>query len=171
MEEIYKPFVGKKVDAKKLKTTLNKIDKLLDKQFIEEYGKNYDRGKNMIIYQVLSNKELKKLVQKDINKIKKGSKLKIIDIESKLEIGLVTEKSKIKYKLRGTVDRIQSENGDVKIIDYKTGAFEPYKLSFNSYQDLVDKKRKRHLQLLCYCLMYSNTLKKREKFECRDNFF
>ena len=159
MEEIYKPFVGKLLDAKKLKTTLNKIDRLLDKQFIEEYGKNYDRGKNMIIYQVLSN-TINKLVQTDINKINKGSKLKIIDIESKLEIGLVTEKSKIKYKLRGTVDRIQSENGDVKIIDYKTGAFEPYKLSFNSYQDLVDKKKKEAFQLLCYCLMYSNTLKK-----------
>ena len=154
MEEIYKPFIGKLLDAKKLKITLNKIDQLLDKQFIEEYGKNYDRGKNMIIYQVLSN-TINKLVQADINKINKGSKLKIIDIESKLEIGLVTEKSKIKYKLRGTVDRIQSENGDVKIIDYKTGAFEPYKLSFNSYQDLVDKKKKEAFQLLCYCLMYS----------------
>ena len=108
---------------------------------------------------MLSN-TINKLVQADINKIVKGCKLKIIDIESKLEIGLVTEKSKIKYKLRGTVDRIQSENGDVKIIDYKTGAFEPYKLSFSSYQDLVDKKKKEAFQLLCYCLMYSNNFKK-----------
>ena len=52
----------------------------------------------------------------DINKISKGIELKIIDIESKLEIDLVTEKSKIKYKLKGTVDRIQSENGNIKII-------------------------------------------------------
>ena len=159
MEEIYKPFIGKMVDVKKLKITLKTIDQELDKQFTAEYGKNYDRGKNMIIYKVLSN-TINKLVKADINKIEKGCKLKIIDIESKLEIGLVTEKSKIKYKLRGTVDRIQSENGDVKIIDYKTGAFEPYKLSFSSYQDLVDKKKKEAFQLLCYCLMYSNTLKK-----------
>ncbi len=159
MEEIYKPFIGKMVDVKKLKITLKTIDQELDKQFTAEYGKNYDRGKNMIIYKVLSN-TINKLVQADINKILKGCKLKIIDIESKLEISLVTEKSKIKYKLRGTVDRIQSENGDVKIIDYKTGAFEPYKLSFNSYQDLVDKKKKEAFQLLCYCLMYSNSIKK-----------
>ena len=170
MEEIYKPFIGKLLDEKKLKITLNKIDRLLDKQFIEEYGKNYDRGKNMIIYQVLSN-TINKLVQTDINKINKGCKLKIIDIESKLEIGLVTEKSKIKYKLKGTVDRIQSENGDVKIIDYKTGALKPYKLSFNSYQDLVDKKKERSLSVIMLLFDVFQYFKKREKFECRDNFF
>ena len=154
MEEIYKPFIGKMVDVKKLKITLKTIDQELDKQFTAEYGKNYDRGKNIIIYKVLSN-TINKLVQADINKILKGCKLKIIDIESKLEIGLVTEKSKVKYKLKGTVDRIQSENGFIKIIDYKTGAFEPYKLSFSTYQDLVDKKKKEAFQLLCYCLMLS----------------
>ena len=53
MEEIYKPFTGLEVDVKKLKISLNKIDKLLDNEFIQEYGKNYDRGKNMIIYKVL----------------------------------------------------------------------------------------------------------------------
>jgi len=159
MEEIYKPFIGQLLDEKKLKNTLKTIDQELDKQFTTEYGKNYDRGKNIIIYKVLSN-TINKLVQADINKILKGCKLKIIDIESKLEIALVTEKSKIKYKLKGTVDRIQSENGFIKIIDYKTGAFEPYKLSFGSYQDLVDKKKKEAFQLLCYCLMYSKSLKK-----------
>ena len=112
----------------------------------------------MIIYKVLKN-TIKKLIQTDIDKINNGIKLKIIDIESKLEVNLVTEKTKIKYKLKGTVDRIQSENGDVKIIDYKTGSFEPYKLSFGSYQDLIDKKKKEAFQLLCYCLMYGNNKK------------
>ena len=64
----------------------------------------------MIIYKVLKN-TIKRLIQTDIDKINKGIKLKIIDIESKLEIDLVTEKTKIKYKLKGTVDRIQSEMG------------------------------------------------------------
>ena len=154
METIYKPFIGKKVDIKILEISLNKIDKLLDHEFIQEYGRGYDRGKNMIIYKVIKN-TIKKLIQFDIDKIKKGIELKIIDIESKLEIDLVTEKTKIKYKLKGTVDRIQSENGEIKIIDYKTGSFEPYKLSFGSYQDLIDKKKKEAFQLLCYCLMYT----------------
>ncbi len=159
MEAIYKPFKGMEVDKKKLQISLKRIDKLLSYEFSLEYGKNYERGKNIIIYKVLKN-TIKKLIQIDINKINKGIKLKIIDIESKLEADLVTEKTKIKYKLKGTVDRIQSENGDIKIIDYKTGSFEPYKLSFGSYQDLIDKKKKEAFQLLCYCLMYTYINKK-----------
>ena len=73
---------------------------------------------------------------------------------------MITKKSKIKYKLKGTVDRVQRENGTIKIIDYKTGSFQPYKLSFKEYEELVSKKKKEAFQLLCYCLMYDKNNEK-----------
>tara|TARA_B100001173_G_scaffold131223_1_gene113822 strand:+ start:1481 stop:4171 length:2691 start_codon:yes stop_codon:yes gene_type:complete len=159
METIYSPYDGKKLIEKNLKKDLKNIDKVLDNEFINEYGKNYERGSNIIIYQVLKN-TISTLIQSDIKKLRKGIEIEILGIESKLKVDLVTEKSKIKYKLKGTVDRIQSENGIIKIIDYKTGSFQPYRLSFNEYEELVSKKKKEAFQLLCYCLMYSNDIKK-----------
>ena len=50
------------------------------------------------------------------------------------------------YMSSGVKSYLNSTQGT---IDYKTGAFEPYKLSFNSYRDLVDKKKKEAFQLLC----------------------
>ena len=159
MEAIYKPYEGKKLIEKNLKRDLKNIDKLLDNEFVSEYGKNYERGSNIIIYQVLKN-TINSLIQSDIKKVRKGIEIEIVGIESKLNTELVTEKSKIKYKLKGTVDRIQSENGIIKIIDYKTGSFQPYKLSFKEYEELVSKKKKEAFQLLCYCLMYDKNNEK-----------
>ena len=102
---------------------------------------------------------IQKLIENDIKKLKKGIEIKIIDIESKLELNLITDKLKIKYKLRGIVDRIQSEDGKIIIIDYKTGLFEPYRLIFNDYDELIEKKKKEAFQLLCYCLMYCSNNK------------
>ena len=154
METLYKQYEGKKLEIEELELNLKNIDITLNNEFINEYGKNHERGKNIIIYQVLRD-TIQKLIENDIKKIKKGIEIKIIDIESKLELNLITDNLKIKYKLRGIVDRIQSEDGKIIIIDYKTGLLEAYKLIFNDYNELIEKKKKEAFQLLCYCLMYS----------------
>ena len=66
-----------------------------------------------------------------------------------------TNKSKIKYKLKGFVDRIQTENGHLKIIDYKTGgSLTSSSLSFEEYESVFEKNKKELFQLLCYSLIY-----------------
>tara|TARA_B100000963_G_C22381535_1_gene560342 strand:- start:103 stop:756 length:654 start_codon:yes stop_codon:yes gene_type:complete len=164
METLYKQYEGKKLEIEELELNLKNIDITLNNEFINEYGKNYERGKNIIIYQVLRD-TIQKLIENDIKKIKKGVGIKIIDIESKLELNLITDNLKIKYKLRGIVDRIQSEDGKIIIIDYKTGLLEAYKLIFNDYNELIEKKKKEAFQLLCYCLMYSYQNKETNNLE------
>jgi len=164
METLYKQYEGKKLEIEELELNLKNIDTTLNNEFINEYGKNYERGKNIIIYQVLRD-TIQKLIENDIKKIKKGIEIKIIDVESKLELNLITDNLKIKYKLRGIVDRIQSEDGKIIIIDYKTGLLEAYKLIFNDYNELIEKKKKEAFQLLCYCLMYSYQNKETNNLE------
>ena len=45
MEEMYKPFVGKKLEIKSLKKSLNSVEEILNLKFIEEYGTSYRYGK------------------------------------------------------------------------------------------------------------------------------
>ena len=84
MENIYKPFIGKKLHLKTLKTKISSIEKYLNDEFINEYGKNYE---NLIMLYSKSNYQLLEI---DIKKIEKGTNIEIVDVEAKLDVDLTT---------------------------------------------------------------------------------
>ena len=152
MEEMYKPFVGKKLEIKSLKKALNSVEEILNLKFIEEYGTSYRYGKNIIAFKALE-KNISKLIQMDIDKLNKGIEIEILVIEELLKIELKTKTGK-KFYLKGKMDRIQKENGVVSVLDYKTGNVDESKLSYYSNEDIIDKPKTNALQLICYALMY-----------------
>ena len=157
MEEIYKPFVGKKLTKSNLKKSLKNIENILNKKFEEEYGRNYKYGKNIIAFKALE-KNISNLIEMDIKKLEQGSDIEILVIEELFKIELKTKTGK-KFYLKGKMDRIQKENGTVSIVDFKTGNVEINKLSFNNNEDIISNKKTNALQLICYSLIYSLTKK------------
>lgn len=157
MEEIYKPFVGKKLTKINLKKSLKNVKNILNKKFEEEYGKSYKYGKNIIAFKALE-KNISNLIEIDIKKIEQGSEIEILVIEELFKIELNTKTGK-KFYLKGKMDRIQKENGTVSIVDFKTGNVEINKLSFNNNDDIISNKKTNALQLICYSLIYSLTKK------------
>ena len=112
------------------------------------------RGKNLIAFDVLK-MAISSLIDLDIKKIKSGIEIKLVSLENQISTSFTTNKSKIKYKLKGFVDRIQTENGHLKIIDYKTGgSLTSSSLSFEEYETVFEKNKKELFQLLCYSLIY-----------------
>ena len=87
MEEIYKPFVGKKLTKINLKKSLKNIENILNKKFEEEYGKSYKYGKNIIAFKALE-KNISNLIEIDIKKIEQGSEIEILVIEELFKIEL-----------------------------------------------------------------------------------
>ncbi len=156
MEEIYNPFVGKKLTKINLKKSLKNVKNILNKKFEEEYGKSYKYGKNIIAFKALE-KNISNLIEIDIKKIEQGYEIEILVIEELFKIELKTKTGK-KFCLKGKMDRIQKENGIISVLDYKTGNVDKKKLSYINNDDVIDNSKTNALQLICYALLYAKKI-------------
>lgn len=57
--------------------------------------------------------------------------------------------------LKGRIDRVDELDGSIRIVDYKTGHYDPAKVSAKSFEELFTSSRSSYvLQTLCYSLFY-----------------
>jgi len=164
MEALYKDQEKKILTIKSLNQILNKAEETLTQKFIEEYGKDYMYGKNIIAFQAIL-KNVKELINSDISKVKKGVKIKVLIIEELLTVNLKTTNSEIKFTLKGKMDRVQEEDGALHVLDYKTGNVEPNKLTFTNNEDIIQNKKTNIIQLACYNLIVSSILNSNKPFK------
>ena len=164
MEALYKDQEKKTLTIKSLNQILNKAEEILTQKFIEEYGKDYNYGKNIIAFQTIL-KNVKELINNDISKVEKGVKIKVLIIEELLTVNLKTTNSEIKFALKGKMDRVQEEDGVLHVLDYKTGNVEPNKLTFTDNEDIIQNKKTNIIQLACYNLIVSSILNSNKPFK------
>jgi ATP-dependent helicase/nuclease subunit B len=164
MEALYKDQEKKTLTIKSLNHILNKAEETLTQKFIDEYGKDYNYGKNIIAFQTIL-KNVKELINNDISKVEKGTKIKVLIIEELLTVNLKTTNSEIKFALKGKMDRVQEEDGVLHILDYKTGNVEPNKLAFTDNEDIIQNKKTNIIQLACYNLIVSSILNSNKPFK------
>ena len=164
MEALYKDQEKKTLTIKSLNQILNKAEETLTQKFIEEYGKDYNYGKNIIAFQTIL-KNVKELINSDISKVEKGTKIKVLIIEELLTVNFKTTNSEIKFALKGKMDRVQEEDGVLHVLDYKTGNVEPNKLTFTDNEDIIQNKKTNIIQLACYNLIVSSILNTNKPFK------
>ena len=63
---------------------------------------------------------------------------------------------RIKLKIKGNIDRLQSKGAFVDIIDYKTGAMDKSDLTLKNIEEAFTGKKNKAFQLLYYALLYNN---------------
>ena len=120
LELLYQPFVGQKLDKKKLQKALKSIDILIKNAFVKNGLKNTKQGKIMVAFEVVKN-TLKNFINMEIKDLEMGNEIILIALEKKMEIPLEILDLKTSIKLKGIVDRIDKRNDIIRIIDYKTG--------------------------------------------------
>src|SRR4030095_9312368 len=126
MELVYSGNENKVVDKAAIKALKSQLDKNYDNLWQEACNlipefKELDQallGKNLLYKNVI-----KKLVYKILENDLKESPFKIIALEKKMsrDITINSDGEEINIKLYGRLDRIEEKNGEMRIIDYKTG--------------------------------------------------
>ena len=152
IEKLYKPFIGKNLDVTNINFMKNQLQNESHNTFIELYSKE-PIGKNLIFIEAIK-EYIENTLNFELDQIKnQNSRIKIISLEKKLEFNLKIKNQNV--KLKGIIDRIDTFNDKVRIIDYKSGNVNLGVLDIKNIDKVkIDHKYSYLLQLLFYKYLY-----------------
>ncbi len=155
LELFYKPHINKILiveDIKKMLSTINTTTLQIFKKHFKEG--DFKSGKNLLIFEI-AKQYIFNFLQEEIKELNKGNEIIILALEKKLESEIYIENKK--FKLNGFVDRIDSYNGIIRIIDYKTGKVEKRELHTSNWELMLTnyKKYSKSFQVLFYAYIYT----------------
>jgi ATP-dependent helicase/nuclease subunit B len=157
LEQLYLPFVGKKINASDVKNFKQHTETLILTAFEKEYSKaEISYGKNLLTVKVAL-KFLNNFLDTEIKLLntseKEGKPIIIKSLEQSLESTLTIGGQQV--RLHGKADRIDGLGATTRIIDYKTGIAENKELKFEEWETIItDSKLAKSFQLLMYAWMY-----------------
>jgi len=154
LEAIYSQHLGKTIDPNGLISKLSQVDVLLKDQFTEHYGPHdLSYGKNLLMVSV-AREYVTRFVKNEAFSLKKNAFI-LLGLELKLHASLDVGDKRVNIK--GFIDRVDKSirNGQIRIVDYKTGAIYPFELKIKEWDTLIsDKKYSKALQVLIYQWLY-----------------
>ncbi len=155
LEALYKPFIGKILEADSLRQSLKNIKSQVIIGFHKIYPNGqFEYGKNKLIFEVIVN-FVRRFIESEIRAIKYGKQIKIIALEKKLSHKVKFPRLNRRMLFHGFVDRIDEINGVVRIVDYKSGMVQAGNLKLDTISKIKeDYKYAKALQVLLYAKMY-----------------
>jgi len=158
LEELYKPYLNKPISEDVLKEMKTKSKAVLEHKFAEQLPSAGELvGKNLLAFEVAKS-YVTKALNHDIRTVRSGQIITPLQLEEKLvgSVKLNVNGDEVSVNLSGTADRIDRlSNGTIRMIDYKTGAFDK-KTSIKFADEFNSTKADHAFQLLTYLVMYSD---------------
>jgi hypothetical protein len=158
LDEMYKPFIGQFLQVNNI-VEMEKIGKDLVVKHFKIHFKNGDlsTGKNRLIFEV-ANRFVSNFLSQEKELLKdQTNQLKIIATEENLSAEIEIEGIDFPIKLHGNVDRVDALNGEIRIIDYKSGLVQAAELKVLDFENLRDKQQYKAIQVLMYAFLYSKS--------------
>ncbi len=157
LRALYEPFVGKFISESNIENCLKLGEAEVLKQFKIVYKEGeIKKGKNLLASAV-ARRNVENFLKKELENIRSGDSVKIIALEKTFERILDHPDLPFPVLIKGNVDRIEERNGNIRIIDYKTGKVEKANVSLKTWDGLTqDIKNDKIIQVLAYVYMYEN---------------
>ena len=157
---LYEPFIDKFISETDILNCFKQIDDEVLKQFKLLYKEGeIKKGRNLLAFEV-AKRNVSNFLKVELESIKKGDAIKIIALEQTFERILQHPNLPFPVLIKGNVDRIEERNGNIRIIDYKTGKVDKANVTLKSWNGLIeDIKSDKIIQVLAYAYMYENEAK------------
>ncbi len=158
LDLLYTPIVGQVLNVDMIKKMKSDANSIVENQF-KIFFKNGDitTGKNRLIFEVS-----KRFVQNFLDQEKQlvsneKNTLKILATEQNLSAKINVDGLDFPIKIHGTVDRVDELNGEIRIIDYKTGLVKSNNLKVSDFDNLREEKYHKAIQVLLYAFLFTKS--------------
>ena len=160
LDELYKPFMGKFLKFDDI-VTMEKLAKDLVVKHFKIHFKNGDisTGKNRLIFEVANRFVVNFLASEKRILKDENNQLKIIATEENLSAEIEINGIDFPIKLHGNVDRVDELNGEIRIIDYKSGMVKSSELKVLDFEELRAKEQYKAIQVLLYGYLFTKCKK------------
>jgi len=133
------------------------LEKIIVSSFIHRFQQlPHNIGKNFLAKQVTA-QLVTKFLSNEIKMLQEGNRLEIIALETPLEhtLPILIGDEIVEIRLYGVADRIDLHNGELRVVDYKTGSYRREDLEATSAEELWQgdkngKIKEKIIQLLLY---------------------
>lgn len=159
LEKFYKPLENNLLTVQTLLNMKEQIHAEVTAQFKRTFRNGtFTKGKNLIIFEV-AKRYISNFMDREIADVQSGNSIKIIKIETDLTLEIPINELDFPVRIHGKVDRVDEYNGQLRIIDYKTGMVRQGEVELIDWTELSsDYKFSKAFQVLAYALMMNKEI-------------
>ena len=163
LQNLYKPFIGQILKEKDILQMRQLMPDELRLQFQTIYGpESINQGKHVLAHETARNM-LFRFLNWELNCImaekQRGilTSIKALEVDLDTVLTIQTSTDDFQVKLFGVADRIDINDQNIRILDYKTGSVDKDDLKFKEMDEIFSNpKLEKAMQLFFYQLLYSD---------------
>ena len=158
---------------------LKEMDRISDQAVKDTFlhhmrGKDFSFGRNYLVFEAVK-RMVKNFIAAEAEQVAGGAHIVIQELETTLECPFESGLLGVPVILKGQADRIDTYNGTLRIVDYKTGRTDPAELRLESLEQIAASSlnpqgkeipftKPKALQVLMYAYMYTQGKNRAEPF-------